>query len=376
MNPPIYLSPPDIRAAERERLLAAVDSGWAAPAGPELDAFEHELAELANVPYAVALSSGTAGLHLALLVLGVSPGDEVLVSTYTFVATANAVRYLNAVPVFLDSEDRTWNMSPELLAEELEERKRRGRLPRAAVIVDLYGQCADYDSLLPLCRENGVLVVEDAAESIGAWYRGSPAGSFGDASVFSFNGNKLITASGGGALLTRNRGLAERVRHLATQARMEAPHYQHEEVGFNYRLSNLLAAFGRGQLQTIDQRIARRQEIRARYAESVGKLQGVELLPTAPGSVPNAWLTVITIDAEEVGFSASELRVHLEASNIEARLTWKPMHLQPLYSDFPARVDGTSERLFAESLCLPSGSGMDHTQQDRVIEAIMKFVET
>ena len=368
----IWLSPPDVRAPERAALLAALDSGWVAPVGPALDAFEAELAERCGVAHAVALSSGTAALHLALLQVGVGPGDDVLVPTATFAATANAVRYCGARPCFIDVDPATWQMSPALLAAELAERHARGTLPAAVITVDLYGACANYDAILALCTEHGVPVVEDAAEALGATFGGRPAGSFGAAGVLSFNGNKIITTSSGGALLCHDRGTAERVRYLATQARLPVAHYEHAEVGFNYRLSNLLAAFGLGQLATLDERIARRREIQARYREAFADLPGVAFPGIDAAATTNAWLTCITLEPGVAALGPEELRLELEAANIETRPLWKPMHAQPVFGRHPARLDGTADRLFATGLCLPSGSGMSGQDHDRVIAAVRR----
>jgi dTDP-4-amino-4,6-dideoxygalactose transaminase len=352
-------------------VLAAIDSNWCAPVGPDLNAFEAEVAAVTGRAFGVALSSGTAGLHLALLELGVGPGDEVLVSTFTFVATANAVVYCGATPVFIDSEPETWNMSADLLAEELEGRRSAGRpMPTAAIVVDLYGQCADYERILPILAEYGVPLLEDAAEAIGASLGGRPAGNFGIAAVVSFNGNKLITSSGGGMLVTDDEHMARRVRHLATQAREPFDHYEHTEVGYNYRLSNLLAAFGRGQLFGLDDRIARRTDIRARYAEFFAEVPGVALNPIATGWVVNHWLTCAVVDPGSCRFTARDLIDACAAADIEVRSLWKPMHMQPLFADASARVDGTSQRLFETGLCLPSGSGMPDEDLERVIEVL------
>jgi len=366
----IWLSAPDVRPAEREALLAALDSGWVAPVGPDLDAFEAELAERCGVPHAVALSSGTAALHLALLQVGVGPGDDVLLPTATFAATANAVAYCGARPCFVDADPMSWQMSPALLAAELAHRKERGLLPAAVVTVDLYGACADYDAILVLCAEHGVPVVEDAAEALGATFAGRPAGSFGAAGVLSFNGNKIITTSSGGALLCHDRGSADRARYLATQARQPAAHYEHTEVGFNYRLSNLLAAFGRGQLASLDERIARRRAIQTRYREALSDLPGVGFPAADSRNATNAWLTCITLQPGVASLDPTELRQELEARNIESRPLWKPMHAQPVFRSNPRRLDGTADRLFATGLCLPSGSGMSDADLDRAIDAI------
>jgi dTDP-4-amino-4,6-dideoxygalactose transaminase len=371
----IHLSAPDVRAAEREALLAALDSGWIAPVGPALDGFEAELAARTGRAHGVGLASGTAAIHLGLLELGVGPGDDVLVSTFTFAGSAFPVVHCGATPVLIDSEAVSWNLSPELLAEELDDRRRAGRpMPKAAVVVDLYGQCAAYDRILPILDEHGIPLLEDAAEAIGATSHGRPAGSFGVAAALSFNGNKLITTSGGGALVCDDAELARHCRHLATQAREPGQHYEHAEIGFNYRLSNLLAAFGHGQLATLDERIRRRREIRDRYAAVFAGVDGVALNPIADGQEPNHWLTCITVDPDRAGFSSESLRIHLEAADIESRPTWKPMHLQPVFAGAPCRVDGTSERIFLHGLCLPSGSGMDDADLDRVLTAVDQWL--
>ncbi|HEV7535566.1 MAG TPA: aminotransferase class I/II-fold pyridoxal phosphate-dependent enzyme, partial [Acidimicrobiia bacterium] len=344
--------------------------GWVAPVGPDLDAFEAELAERCGVPHAVALSSGTAALHLALLQAGVRRGDDVLVPTATFAATANAVTYCGARPCFIDADPVTWQMSPTLLAAELAERRDRGALPAAVITVDLYGACADYDAILALCTEFGVPVIEDAAEALGATFGGRPAGSFGAAGVLSFNGNKIITTSSGGALLCHDRGAAERARYLATQARQPAAHYEHTEVGYNYRLSNLLAAFGRGQLATLDERIARRRAIQARYREAFADLPGVAFPAADARNHTNAWLTCITLEPGVAALTPADLRRALENGNIETRPLWKPMHAQPVFRAHPARLDGSADRLFATGLCLPSGSGMSDADLDRVVDAL------
>lgn len=372
----IYLSAPDVRGPEREMVLAAIDSNWCAPVGPDLDAFEREVASLAGRRFGVALSSGTSALHLALLEAGVSPGDEVLVSTFSFIASASVITYCGAAPVFIDSELDSWNMSPGLLEAELAERRRAGRsLPAAAIVVDLYGQCADYQRIMPILAEFGVPLIEDAAEAIGASADGRPAGGFGATAVFSFNGNKLITSSGGGMLVTDDESVAEHVRHLATQARDPAPHYQHSEIGFNYRLSNLLAAFGRGQLVGLRERIERRAEIRGLYASVLEDVPGVALNPIASGREVNHWLTCVTIAETDAGFSAEQLRLALAEADIEARPLWKPLHLQPVFINAAGRIDGTSEGLFAAGLCLPSGSGLTDHEVNRVLAVLRAVVD-
>ncbi len=371
MSERIYLSPPDMTKKEREALLAAFDSNWIAPLGPEVDAFERELAARAGVDAAAALSSGTAALHLALVLLDVGPGDEVWTATMTFAATANAIRYVGATPVFIDSEPETWNLDPARLREALREASRRGALPKALIAVDLYGQCADYDAILAACDEHGVVVIEDAAEALGATYRERPAGSFGAVGVFSFNGNKVITTSGGGALVSNDDMLVERARHLASQARQPVAHYEHEEVGYNYRLSNLLAALGRAQLSRLDALIDTRRKINQRYRRAFEEIDGITFLSEAPGRRSNCWLTCILLDESRLGATPDQVRRHLEAQNIEARPVWKPMHLQPAYRDCRVVGGEVAEGLFRRGLCLPSGSTLSTEMQQRVIDAFL-----
>jgi dTDP-4-amino-4,6-dideoxygalactose transaminase len=356
--PRVYLSPPHLSGRELELLEDAIDSNWIAPLGPHVDAFEAELAAVAGAPHAVALSSGTAALHLALVVLGIGPGDEVVCSSLTFSASANPIRYVGASPVFVDC-DETWTLDPKQLARALAERQQI----KAVVAVDLYGQCCDYDPIRELCREHGVALVQDAAESLGATYREEPAGAQGDLAAFSFNGNKVITTSGGGMLVSRNKDWVEHARKLSTQARDPAPHYEHTEIGFNYRLSNLLAAVGRAQLSVLPERIEARRRINARYREL---LPDVEFMPEAEYGRGNCWLTCIQVEDPEV------IRVALEAEDIEARPIWKPMHLQPVYCDAPMYGGDVSARLFAQGLCLPSGSALSEADQDRVVQIVRR----
>jgi len=366
----VYLSPPDVGDEERRMLLEALDSGWIAPLGPHVDAFEAELARRVGVPYAVALSSGTAALHLALLLVGVERGDDVLVPSFTFVATANAATYAGARPVLVDSDEATWQMAPDLVAQELADRARRGTLPKAVVTVDLYGQTADYGRLVPMCEEYGVVLVEDAAEALGATHRGAAAGSFGAAGVFSFNGNKIITTSGGGMLVSGDERLAGRARHLATQAREPEAHYEHVDMGFNYRMSNLLAALGVAQLHGLDRRMGRRHDVNAAYRRALGGLPGIRFMPRADYGEPNDWLTCILVDPAEFGSTREEIRVALEALDIESRPTWKPLHLQPLFAGAPVLGGSVSARIFEHGLCLPSGSSLSDEDQQRVVELI------
>jgi pyridoxal phosphate-dependent aminotransferase EpsN len=366
----IYLSPPHMGSQERELLLDAFDSNWIAPLGPHVDAFEREVAEAVGTAHAVALSSGTAALHLALLLLEVGPGDEVVTSTFTFAASANAITYVGATPVFVDSDRETWNVDPALLADEIEARAQRGRPPKAALVVDLYGQCADYDPILEACARHGVPVVEDAAEALGATYRGRAAGTLGALGVYSFNGNKIVTTSGGGMLVSEREDLIERARFLATQAQDPAPHYQHSQIGYNYRLSNLLAAVGRGQLASLEERVALRRASNVFYRRELGDLPGIAFMPEAAYGRSNCWLTCIVVDPEAFGASREEIRVHLEAQDIEARPVWKPMHLQPAFQGCRVRGGAVSADLFARGLCLPSGSGLTDDERARVVEAV------
>ena len=366
----IYLSPPDVGREERELLLDAFDSGWIAPLGPHVDAFECEFAAAVGVPHAVALSSGTAALHLGLRILGVGRGDEVITSTLTFAATANAICYQGATPVFLDVSRDTWNLDPDLLEEELEARNRRNELPAAVLPVDLYGQCADYQRITEICERFGVPVLEDAAEALGASCGSRRAGAFGDCAAFSFNGNKIITTSGGGMLVSHRRDIVERARHLSTQARKPAAHYEHEDIGFNYRMSNLLAAVGRGQLARLEQKVARRRGINLAYRAALGGYSGVSFMPEARYGRSNAWLTVVTIDPEAFGTDREAIRHHLESRNVESRPVWKPMHMQPVFRSCEVRGGDVAGQLFRDGLCLPSGSSLTDDQQRFVIAGI------
>ncbi|MDO3705949.1 aminotransferase class I/II-fold pyridoxal phosphate-dependent enzyme [Micromonospora sp. C28SCA-DRY-2] len=373
MSPTIYLSPPDVGPLEESYLLAALRSGWVAPVGPDLDAFEHDVAERVGTRGAVAVSSGTAALHLALLGVGVGPGDVVVVPTLTFVATANAVRYTGARPVFVDCDPHTGNVDVPLLADLLRRLTGRGERVGAVVPVDMFGSCADYTALLPLCAEAGVPVVEDAAEALGARHGGRPAGTFGRIGALSFNGNKIITTSGGGMLVSDDLALLARARHLATQAREPLPHYEHRETGYNYRLSNLLAALGRAQLVRLDGMIARRRQLRDRYAKLFAPVPGVELIG-AEDTEANCWLTCIRVDPERAGWPAADLATHLAGREIETRPVWQPMHRQPAYAGAESLLTGAADALFAEGLTLPSGSALTDSQVGYVLGAIDEFL--
>jgi pyridoxal phosphate-dependent aminotransferase EpsN len=371
----LLLSPPDVGPQERAALLEAFDSGWIAPLGPCVDQFEAEFAASVGMAGATALSSGTAALHLALRLVGVGPGDDVLVSTLTFCASANPITYLGGRPVFVDSERRTWNLDPDLVAAELEVRAARGRLPAAVVAVDVLGQCADYEPLLAACDTYGVPVVEDAAEALGATYRGRPAGSFGTAAAFSFNGNKIITTSGGGMLVASDPALTDRARFLASQAREVAPHYEHAEIGYNYRLSNLLAAVGLAQFRSLGDKVSKRRRIKAVYAAALDGLAGVELMPDAECGEPTNWLSVLTVDPAVAGVTATDLRLHLDQRGVEARPMWKPLHMQPVYAGCPRIGGAVAEELFDRGLCLPSGSAMTDGDIERVVTALLERLD-
>lgn len=372
---PILLSSPDVGEAEREALLRAFDSGWLAPVGPEVTAFETEMAAATGRRHAVALSSGTAALHLALLELGVGAGDEVVAATFTFAATVNPIRYCGATPVLVDSEAETWGLDPQLLADLLAARARAGRLPKAVIAVDLYGHVCDHEQLTAVADRFGVPLIEDAAEALGATnHSGAPAGSAGAAAIVSFNGNKIITTSGGGMLVTDDAAAAARARGLASQARLPVAHYEHADIGYNYRLSNLLAALGRAQLSSLETKVERRRAIARRYRSALADLPGLTFGPQDRLGRSNAWLSVVLLDPSS-GCTPEQLRVALQAAAIEARPVWKPMHLQPVYADAPAVLTGVSEDAFARGLCLPSGSALDDTQVDRVIDVVRERLE-
>ena len=372
----IYLSPPHLGDLEARFVAEAIEGNWLAPVGPNIDAFEREFAALVGAPYAVAVSSGTAALHLALLLAGVGPGDEVLVSTLTFSASVNPIRYLGGTPVFVDSERTSWNMDPALLAGAIDARVRAGRAPRAVVLVHLYGQSADIAPVLEACERAGIALVEDAAEALGSTYLGRAPGTFGLAGIFSFNGNKIITTSGGGMLVTSDAALAAHARKLATQARDDAPHYEHSEIGYNYRLSNVLAGIGRGQLRVLEDRVHTRRAIFARYTEALGDIPGIDFMPEAPWGRHTRWLTCVTIDPRAFGADRESLRLAFDAADIDARPVWKPMHLQPVYAPYDRVGGAVAEDLFARGLCLPSGSSLTEADMERVVGVIRRVHET
>ena len=375
MSTRIFMSSPDVGVEEEEAVVAAMRSGWIAPLGPDVDAFERELADRVGVAHGVALSSGTAGLHLGLLTLGVKPGDVVLTSSMTFAATANAITYTGAEPYFIDADPRTGNMDPVLLREALIELRDGGESAAAIVPVDLLGKAVDYTAILAIADEFGVPVLADAAESLGAVHAGRPAGSFGRASVVSFNGNKIMTTSGGGMLLTDDEAFAQHVRYLATQARQPVVHYEHTDIGFNYRMSNLLAALGRAQLVRLDAMIARRREMRELYKRLFAEIDGVEVFGAEGDEDDNVWLTSILVDSAVTGWEPSVLAAALAEDDIESRPLWKPMHAQPVFATARRRLSGASDALFARGLTLPSGSALTDDQRARVTTAIRGFLD-
>ena len=371
----LLMSPPDVGELEEEYVLRALRSGWVAPTGPEVTAFEEEIAARTGVDHAVAMSSGTAALHLAMLGLGVQPGDVVMVATMTFVASANAVTYTGAEPCFVDV-DSDGNLDADLLDEAITDQKRRGRRVAAVMAVDLLGRCAAYERLVAVCGRHRVPLIEDAAESLGAARAGRPAGSFGAVAVLSFNGNKIMTTSGGGMLLSNDRSLAEHARFLSTQAREPVAHYEHRHVGYNYRMSNILAALGRAQLARLDSMIARRRVIRRAYAEAVAGIPGVTVFQRFDDDQDNCWLTALIVDPDTAPVSADALFSALGSRDIEARPLWKPMHVQPVFVGKPSYLNGASERLFEQGVTLPSGSVHGERAIERVTTALQELMGT
>jgi dTDP-4-amino-4,6-dideoxygalactose transaminase len=368
------MSSPDVTAAEEAAVIAALRSGWVAPLGPDVDAFENELASRVGVTHGIALSSGTAALHLGLLALGAGPGDVVVTSTMTFAATTNAIMYTGAEPYFVDCLPDTGNMDPDLLRKALTRLRVDGRKVAAVVPVDLLGKTVDYTRILEISELFSVPVLSDAAESLGASHRGRPAGSFGKASIFSFNGNKIITTSGGGMLMTDDGELAQRVRYLAAQARQPVVHYEHTDVGYNYRMSNLLAALGRAQLARLDRMIAARRSLRERYKSLFRDVPGVGIFGAEGDHEDNVWLTAIVVDAAVTGWEPAELSAELARHNIESRPLWKPMHAQPVFRQYRGEISGASERLFRTGLTLPSGSALSAEERDSVCGVIARFL--
>jgi dTDP-4-amino-4,6-dideoxygalactose transaminase len=366
----ILMSKPDVGDLEEQYVVSALRSGWIAPLGPDVDAFEAEIKERVGVDHAVALASGTAALHLGLLALGVGRGDIVVTSTMTFAATANAIVYTGATPYFVDSEAASGNMDPDLLDQALGELEQAGTPAAAVVPVDLLGKAADYSRIGPICETHGVPLFCDAAESLGAGHAGRPAGSFGRGSVFSFNGNKIMTTSGGGMFVSDDNKLAQHVRYLSTQARQPVVHYEHTDIGYNYRMSNLLAALGRAQLSRLEEMIGQRRKWRSMYREFFSAVPGIDIFGGSDDEEDNCWLSSIVVDPDSSPVTAPQLQKMLNDENIESRPLWKPMHLQPVFADAPRLENGTSQSLFENGLTLPSGSAMSSEQFVRVRDAL------
>lgn len=374
MNKRIFLSFPHLGGNEMQYINEAFSESWVVPLGPNVDEFERRLETYLSASNVVALSAGTAALHLGLVELGVTAGDEVLCQSFTFAASANPVKYQGANPVFVDSEPDTWNMCPRALERAIIDRKHvTGRYPKAIVVVHLYGMPAQMDEIMDIANRYNIPVLEDAAEALGSTYKGRKCGTIGNFGALSFNGNKIITTSGGGALICPNDEAERHVKFLATQAREPMPYYYHKEIGYNYRLSNISAGIGCGQMEHIAERVARRREIHALYAKGLASLPGITVHtePTAD-AVSNFWLTTILLD-ESLRFSPEDLRLALEAENIESRRLWRPMNMQPVYADAPFYGDGCAERLFNRGLCLPSGSILTDEEIARVVDCITKF---
>mgnify|MGYP002577458763 FL=1 len=380
----IWLSLAHMSGREQGFIQEAFDTNWVVPLGPNVNAFEQSLRDflignkgeqIENEGLrVVALSAGTAALHLGLILLGIQPGDEVICQSFTFAASANPIAYLEATPVFVDSEKETWNMDPVLLEEAIKDRlEKTGRLPKAIIPVHLYGMPVKIDEVMEVANRYGIPVLEDSAEALGSEYKGRKCGTFGEYGVLSFNGNKMITTSGGGALICPNEEKAKRALFYATQAREQAPHYQHEKIGYNYRMSNICAGIGRGQMFVLDEHVARRREIHDLYVKLLAGMKGVKVMcqPEGEGFNSNYWLTCITVEPEEAGFTREDVRLALDGENIESRPLWKPMHLQPVFKDAPFYGNGTSERLFEIGLCLPSGP----TLTDKDVERVAKVVK-
>lgn len=371
MNKKIWLSSPHMGGKELGFIHEAFDANWIAPLGPNVDGFENDLAAYLGIGHVAALSSGTAALHLGLILSGVKSGDEVICQSMTFSASANPIAYQGATPVFVDSEEETWNMDPSLLEVAIKDRISKGKKPKAIIPVHLYGMPAKMDSIQAIANEYGIPVIEDAAEALGASYKGQACGTFGTLGILSFNGNKIITTSGGGALIGNDATHITKARFLATQARDAAPHYQHSEIGYNYRMSNICAGIGRGQIQVLDEWVRRRRVNYDYYVQHLSTLKGVSFVNEPEGSFSNRWLTTVLIDPEiSGGVTREDVRTALEKESIESRPLWKPMHMQPVFSGAPSYINGVSENLFNIGLCLPSGSNLLEEELQRIVNII------
>ncbi|WP_242698096.1 aminotransferase class I/II-fold pyridoxal phosphate-dependent enzyme [Bacillus sp. SD088] len=369
----IFLSPPHLSGKELGYIQEAITSNWIAPLGPNVDAFEKEMAQYLDVKGAVAVSSGTAAIHLALALLEVERGDTVFCSSLTFVASANPILYQGAQPIFIDSEPESWNMSPHALRVAFEQASHTGKLPKAVIVVNLYGQNAKMDEITSICQEYEVPMIEDAAESLGSSYRGKPSGTFGKFGIFSFNGNKIITTSGGGMLVSNDLAALKKARYLAAQARDPALHYQHSKVGYNYRMSNILAGIGLAQMEVLEERIQAKRWVFSRYEQELSKMPGIQLMPELAYSRSNRWLTTFTVNEKETGIASKALLLSLARENIEARPVWKPLHLQPLFEGvpyYPHQNLSVSEQLFLTGICLPSGTNLSEEEIRRVVNCL------
>ncbi len=366
----IFLSPPHMGDLELYFVQEAFETNWISPVGPHVDGFEQDICQYTGASYATALSSGTAAIHLALILSGVEAGDEVLCSSFTFIASAGPIMYQRATPVFVDSEESTWNMDPSVLEEAIKDRIKHGKKPKAVVLVHLYGQSADVDPIVEICDKHGIILIEDAAESLGALYKDRHTGTVGAFGIYSFNGNKIMTTSGGGMLVSDNEAMIQKARFLSTQARDDAPHYQHSVVGYNYRMSNVLAGIGRGQLRVLDDHIKKRRENYYFYQKKLGVLPGVSFIPDSVFGKSNCWLTCILVEPDDFGATREDIRLALEAENIESRPLWKPMHMQPVFEGSSFYGSGVSEGIFEKGLCLPSGSNLSVEDLDRVTNVI------
>lgn len=371
----IWLSPPHMGGREKVYVEEAFNTNWVAPLGPNVDGFEKALGAFTGVDHAAALTSGTGALHLALILLGVGHGDEVICQSFTFSASANPIAYQGAIPVFVDSEPDTWNICPKSLKEAIEDRIKKGKKPKVIIAVHLYGMPAKMDEIQAVATEYGIALIEDAAEALGSVYKGKACGSFGQFGVLSFNGNKIITTSGGGALLSQDGAAIQKARFLSTQARDPAPHYQHSHIGYNYRLSNVLAGIGRGQMEVLSQRVEKRRENHSWYVSALGSIPGFQFLHEPEGHFSNRWLTCILVDPSQTkGITRENIRLVLEAENIESRPLWKPLHMQPIFADCPYYGSRLSEALFEKGLCLPSGSSLESKDLERIVGVIQSVI--
>ena len=374
-NNKIWLSPPHISGNEKKYVDEAFDQNWIAPAGPHLDRFEDEISKFSNGYEVAVLSSGTAAIHLSLILLGIKKDDIVLCSSFTFSASVNPVIYQGATPVFIDSEPETWNMDPVLLEDAINNYIKIGRKPKAIILVHLYGYPAKLDQFLEISNKYNIPIIEDAAEAIGSKYKGQPLGTFGEIGVFSFNGNKIITTSSGGAIISKNKQFIKKAKFLATQARDNSPHYEHSEIGYNYRMSNVCAAIGIGQLEVLESRVVKRRFIYNYYKENLSSIPFISFVDDLDGYFSNRWLTTILISEKSV-INREDIRLKLLENNIESRPLWKPMHMQPVFSSYKSYINGVSEDLFKRGLCLPSGSIMQEKDLNRVVDIIKDLYES